>query len=120
MKENDITKSIIGCALRVINTLGTGFLEKVYENAMVVELKKSGLAVDQQKKLAVYYEGEVVGEYSVDLLVERLVLVELKVSREFDENHFAQLMNYLKASNKRLGLLLNFGTPRLGIKRFIL
>jgi GxxExxY protein len=101
----------------VLHALGTGFLEKVYENALVYELRKSGLAVSQQHPMAVRYDGIVVGEYTVDLLVEHIVLIELKVAKAIDEIHLAQCLNHLKATGLHLCLLLNFGTPRLEIKR---
>jgi GxxExxY protein len=113
---NLLSKRIVGCALTVLHTLGTGFLERVYENALAHELRKSGLAVSQQHPMVVRYDGIVVGEYTVDLLVERIVLVELKAVKAIDEIHRAQCLNYLKAT----GLLLNFSTPRLEIKRVVL
>jgi GxxExxY protein len=117
---NLLSNRIIGCALTVLHALGTGFLEKVYENALVHELRKSGLAVSQQHPMVVRYDGIVVGEYSVDLLVEHIVLVELKVARAIDDIHRAQCLNYLKATGLHLCLLLNFGKPRLEIKRIVL
>ena len=117
---NLLSKRIIGCALTVLHALGTGFLEKVYENALVHELCKSGLAVSQQHPMVVRYDGIVVGEYTVDLLVEHSVLVELKVAKAIDDIHLAQCLNYLKATGLHLCLLLNFGKPRLEIKRIVL
>jgi GxxExxY protein len=117
---NLLSKRIIGCALTVLHTLGSGFLEKVYENALVHELRKSGLAVSQQHPAVVRYDGIVVGEYTVDLLVERIVLVELKAVKAIDEIHRAQCLNYLKATGLHLCLLLNFGRPRLEIKRIVM
>lgn len=114
---NKITEAIIGAAMKVSNTLGVGFLEKVYENALVVELKKAGLKIQQQRTIKVVYEGVVVGNYVADLIVDGAVLVELKVAKTIDEVHQAQLLNYLKATGLKIGLLLNFGTSRLGIKR---
>ncbi len=99
--------------------MGCGFLEKVYENALAHELAKLGLGVAQQAPLAVYYDGRVVGSYVADLVVEDCILVELKAVQRFDDLHFAQCINYLKASGLRVCLLLNFGTPRLGIKRLV-
>ena len=119
-RANLLSNQIIGCSLTVLHTLGIGFLEKVYENALVYELRKGGLAVSQQHPLKVRYDGMVVGEYFVDLLVERVVLVELKVAQAIDEIHRAQCLNYLKASGLYLCLLLNFGRPRLEIKRIVL
>jgi GxxExxY protein len=119
-RVNRLSNRIIGCALTVLRALGTGFLEKVYENALVHELRKSGLTVLQQHPTVVLYDGIVVGDYAVDLLVEDIVLVELKVARAIDEIHLAQCLNYLKASGLHLCLLLNFGKPRLEIKRVVL
>ena len=117
---NPLSRRIIGCALTVLHTLGTGFLEKVYENALLHELRKAGLAVSQQHPALVQYDGIVVGQYAVDLLVEHTVLVELKVAKAIDEIHRAQCLNYLKATGLHLCLLLNFGRPRLEIKRIVL
>ena len=114
---NDLSRQVIGCAFTVLNALGAGFLEKVYENALTLELRKAGLAVEQQHGLTVLYGGTVVGEYLVDLLIEQALLVELKAVKALDQAHHAQCINYLKASGLRLGLLLNFGTPRLEIRR---
>ena len=114
---NDLSRRVIGCAFTVLNTLGAGFLEKVYENALAQELRVTGLAVAQQRGLTVTYQGAVVGEYFVDLLVEDALLVELKAVKTLDEAHRAQCINYLKASGLHLCLLLNFGKPRLEIKR---
>ena len=99
--------------------MGSGFLEKVYENALVHELQKEGLKVAQQHSIQVVYDGIVVGDYVADLLVEELVLVELKAVKELDEVHLAQCLNYLKASGLRICLLLNFGKPKVEIKRII-
>ncbi|MEJ0015074.1 MAG: GxxExxY protein [Acetobacteraceae bacterium] len=104
----------------MLHALGTGFLEKVYENALVHELRKSGLVVSQQHPVVVRYDGIVVGDYTVDLFVEHSVRVELKATRAIDEIHRAQCLNYLKATGLHLCLLLNFGKPRLEIKRIVM
>ena len=117
VRTNEVSGRIIGCAFRVQNTLGVGFLEKVYENALAYEMREAGLSVAQQKSVAVYYNGVVVGEYVADLVVEETVVVELKASRTLDPAHTAQCINYLKATGLRLCLLLNFGRPRLEIHR---
>ena len=118
---NETTERIIGCAYTVQNVLGVGFLEKVYENALAHELRKAGdLRVEQQKPLRVVYDGIVVGEYAADLVVGDSVIVELKAAKAIDEIHEAQMLNYLKATGVKVGLILNFGTPTLGIKRMIL
>jgi GxxExxY protein len=114
---NELSGRVIGCAFNVSNTLGAGFLEKVYENALAHELRKAGLDVVQQRGLTVTYDGIVVGQYFVDLMVEQALLVELKIASTGDEGHRAQCLNYLKASDLRLCLLLNFGKSRLEIKR---
>ena len=118
-KLNLLTEKIIGCAYTVSNTLGIVFLEKVYENALVVELRKNDLNFVQQSPIQVTYKGIIVGDYVADLLVEDAVLVELKAVKALDENHLAQCMNYLKSSNFRVCLLINFGTKRIQIKRII-
>jgi GxxExxY protein len=119
-KECDrLTEAIIGAAYRVHNALGIGFLEKVYENALALELRRGGTLVEQQASALVHYEGAVVGEYFADLLVSRLVIVELKAVKAFDEIHMAQCLNYLKATGITVCLLLNFGAPKLEIKRIV-
>lgn len=109
MLHEDITEKIIGSFYKVYNTLGYGFLEKVYENAMAIELRKSGLKVVQQENIKVFYESTEVGDYYADLLVDDLVIVELKAAKSICEEHEAQLVNYLKATTIEVGLLLNFG-----------
>ena len=116
---NAISEKVIGCAYAVANTLGSGFLEKVYENALAHELHKAGLHVAQQHAMTVCYDGVSVGEYYADLLVEQEVVVELKACKALDELHMAQCLNYLKATGLHLCLLLNFGTPRIQIKRIV-
>lgn len=113
------TENIIGCAFRVANTLGCGFLEKVYENALAFELRKSGMTVDQQRAIQVLYEGHVVGDYFADLVVDRRVILELKAVKALDDIHLAQCYNYLKATGMPLCLLINFGAPKIEIKRVI-
>ena len=115
-KHADLTEKIIGVFYKVYNTLGYGFSEKVYENALAIELRKLGLKVEQQARIVVYYEGEVVGEYQADLVVNGAVIVELKAARQLADEHEAQLLNYLKATPIEVGLLLNFG-PKAEIKR---
>lgn len=116
---NSITEKIIGAAYTVSNTLGSGFLEKVYENAMFLELSKCGFSVIKQLSLPVFYDNQIVGEYFADLIVEEEVIVEIKAVKELNEIHQAQLMNYLTACDKRCGLLINFGKPRVEIKRIL-
>ena len=112
-----LTEKIIGCAYRV--SLGSGFLEKVYENAMAIELNNAKLDVAQQKSINVLYDGKIVGEYIADLLVENSVLVELKATRALDDIHMAQCLNYLKATGLKVCLLINFGKPRIEVKRIV-
>ena len=116
---NDLSRRVIGCAFTVLNTLGAGFLEKVYENALAQDLRDSGLVVEQQYSVKVHYHGAVVGEYSTELLVEGVLLVELKTVKELADVHRVQCIDYLKATGMPLCLLLNFGRPRLEIKRVV-
>lgn len=110
LKHRDLTEKILQAFFKkVYARLGYGFLEKVYENAMAIELRKMGLQVEQQHKILVYYDGEIVGEYFADLLVEGKVIVELKAAQAVAKEHEAQLLNYLRATPYEVGLLLNFG-----------
>jgi GxxExxY protein len=119
VNADKITETTIGCAFRVANSLGCGFLEKVYENALVHELRKAGLHIEQQKGIDVRYDGVIVGSYFADLLIEGIVLVELKAVKGLDEVHLAQCLNYLKASDLKICLLFNFATPKLDIRRVV-
>jgi len=112
----DLTEVILKAFYTVYNTLGYGFLEKVYENALLLELRRRGLRVHQQVPIKVYYAGQVVGEYFADLLVEDKVIVELKAAEALSPAHEAQLLNYLKATGISVGLVLNFG-PRPEFRR---
>jgi GxxExxY protein len=112
-------EKVIGCAYRVSNRLGVGFLEKVYENALTIELRKSGLSVAQQLPVRIFYDGIVVGEYIADLIVEQLLLIELKAVRALDDVHMAQCLNYLKATGLAVCLLMNFAKPRVEVKRIV-
>ena len=116
MKEEALTKTIIGCAFKVHNVLGAGFAEKVYENALQIELAKQGLEVKQQEPIKVCYEGQVVGSYYADLLVGNRVVVEIKAVQELVKAHEVQLVNYLVATGIDIGLLLTFGLS-VGVKR---
>jgi len=117
MKHADITHSILGSAFDVLNELGSGFLEKVYENALCFDLRSKGLSVQQQTPVEVLYRSEPVGHYVADLLIEEVVLIELKAVKSLLPEHEAQTINYLKALNLPVGLLLNFGKPSLEYKR---
>jgi GxxExxY protein len=108
-KQADVTDQVLKAFFKVYNTLGYGFAERVYENALAIELKKSGLQVEKQKDMTVYYEGELVGDYVADIVVNGIVMLELKAVRTLTEDHEAQLLNYLKATPVEVGLLLNFG-----------
>jgi GxxExxY protein len=116
MRDDDLTQEIIGCAYKVHNALGAGFLERVYENALRIELEKLGLRVKQQEPINVTYEGQVVGEYYADLWVDERVLIEVKAVQALVKQHEVQLVNYLSATRIESGLLLNFG-PSVQVKR---
>jgi GxxExxY protein len=120
MTESDLdglTKRIIGCAYKVSNTLGIGFVEKVYENALVHVLRRDGLRVEQQYPINVMFDGILVGEFFADLLVENCVPVELKAVSDLTPEHLAQALNYLRATGLATCLLINFGKPRIQIRR---
>ena len=116
--HKEITDKILRAFYTVYSELGFGFLEKVYENAMLIELRKIGLACTKQQSIRVHYEGCVVGDYFADIIVENIIILELKTSEEVAEEHELQLVNYLKATEKEIGLLLNFG-KKPGFKRKI-
>jgi GxxExxY protein len=116
MKHADLTERIIAAFYQVHNTLGWGFLEKVYHNALLHELGKRGLAVETKKRFDVFYDGVLVGEYFADIVVEGLVILELKSAEQLATAHESQLLNYLKASGVSVGLLLNFG-PKPQLRR---
>ena len=109
MKYSKLTEKIIKAAYTVHNVMGFGFLEKVYQNALMIELRKTGLSILSEEPITVYYENEIVGEYVADIVVEGKVILELKAVKELTEIHEVQLVNYLKATGIEVGLLLNFG-----------
>ena len=118
MEHEDLTHKIIGCAYTVYKKLGFGFLEIIYRKAMVIELTRAGLKVEEEKPLEVHYdEGEVLGKFSADLFVENIVVVELKSVQHTVKDHEVQLVNYLNALIKDIGLLINFGPTGVEIKR---
>ena len=119
LDTDSITEAILGCAFRIQNSLGVGFLEKVYENALAHELRKAGYTVEQQYPIQVWYDEVQVGEYVADLLIDHQVIIELKVVRSLDSIHMAQCYNYLKATGKKVCLLVNFGKSRLEYKRIL-
>jgi GxxExxY protein len=120
MEINDVTYAINGAVFEINKILGPGFLEKVYENALVFELEKRGVKAESQVLIEIFYKRKVVGEYVADLLVEEKVIVELKAVEALDKIHEAQLLNYLKATGIGVGMLVNFKHPRTEIKRMVL
>ncbi|MCX7006168.1 MAG: GxxExxY protein [Kiritimatiellaeota bacterium] len=108
-KLKELTETVIGAAFKVHNTLGVGFLEKVYENALCLELRNSGFHVEQQRAIQVRYAGEIVGDYVADVVVNDVLIVEIKAVSSLDKAHEVQLVNYLKATGIEVGLLINFG-----------
>ena len=119
MDINDITYAINGAVFEVNRVLGPGFLEKVYENALLIELRSRGLKAESRVPIKVLYKEDVVGEYIADILVEESVIVELKTVESLEKIHEAQLLNYLRATGIRLGLLVNFKHPKAEIKRLV-
>jgi len=115
-----ITDKIIKCAIEVHKTLGPGFLENIYESALIYEMKQQGLKAENQKVISIFYKGIVIGEHRLDLLVENEVIVENKTVKEFNDIHKAQILSYLRATGKRIGLLINFAKTKIDIKRIIL
>jgi len=120
MDLNDITYKVNGAVFEVNRLLGPGFLEKVYENALLIELRERGFKAESQVPIRVSYKGEEVGEYFADIIVENELILELKAVQSLEKIHEAQLLNYLKATGKKLGLLINFTHPKAVIKRFVL
>lgn len=117
MKHEELTQKIIGCAMTVHRTLGPGFLESVYQNALAHELRKCGFGVECEKKIKVNYDSVVVGDFSADMLIDGTVLIENKAVQALAPAHEVQLVNYLTATGIDVGLLLNFGSPRMEFKR---
>ena len=120
MDINELTYQINGAIFEINRELGAGFLEKVYENALLIELRFRGLKAENQVPIDVKYRGTVVGEYYADIVVENQVIVEIKAAESLQKAHEAQLLNYLKATGFKIGLLVNFTFPKAQIKRFIL
>jgi len=114
-----ISELVLGCAQNVSRELGAGFLEKVYEKALCVELRQAGIPFQCQQPFKVCYKGEDIGNYTADIIVDNKLLIELKALSNFSREHEAQVMNYLKASGLSVGLLLNFGVTKLGIRRVV-
>ena len=118
-EHKEVSEAIIGASFEVYNTLGYGFLEKVYQKALQVELIAKGHIVDIEPALEVKYKGKIIGKYVADLLVDKSVIVELKVSRQYNRQDEAQLLNELKASDISVGLLINFGRSKVEFKRLV-
>jgi GxxExxY protein len=119
MEYKDVTETVIGCAYNVYNKMGFGFLESVYEKCLLIELRKAGLDMESQKPITVYYENEIVGEFVADIIINDTIILELKSVRRIIKAHEVQLVNYLVATGKSVGLILNFGERKVEIKRKI-
>jgi len=117
MEHKEITEKIIGCAYKVYNQMGSGFLESVYEKCMMIKLKSLGLDAEAQKPIKVYYDDVIVGEFMADIIVNGSIILELKAIRKINKIHEVQLVNYLVATGQSLGLLLNFGDEKVEVKR---
>lgn len=117
MKHEALTNQIIGCIVKVHRTLGPGFVEVIYRRALVIEMRRCGLQVEVEKEVAVYYEGELVGTHRLDLVVNSVAVLELKVASDFAAAHYEQLRSYLRASGIEVGLLVNFGKERSDFRR---
>jgi len=116
----DLSYRIVGLAIEVHNKLGPGFLEKVYENAMMVLFQRDGVSAKQQASVKVYFEGQEVGDYYADIIVENKIILELKTAEQITEVHKAQILNYLRATGLKLGMILNFAKPGLEYARVVL
>tara|TARA_B100000315_G_C14342614_1_gene480297 strand:+ start:171 stop:548 length:378 start_codon:yes stop_codon:yes gene_type:complete len=119
MENKELTEKIIGCAYRVYNKMGFGFLESVHEKCLLMKLSKLGLKAEAQKSITVTYEDEIVGEFAADIVVENTIILELKSVRRIVRAHEVQLVNYVVATGKPVGLILNFGERKVGVKRKI-
>ena len=117
MQHEDLSRRVIGCAYTVYNALGPGFLESVYQNALLLELAEEGINAESQVQLDVEYRGKVVGHFFADIMVEGVLILELKAIEQLHKAHEAQLVNYLVATGRDVGLLINFGPERVDVKR---
>lgn len=117
MKHEEITKRIIGCAMRVHSILGNGFQEVIYQRALAIEMQQEGLSFEREKEMNIYYHGQIIGTRRVDFFVERTIMVELKALVKLEDVHFAQARNYLETYKIEVGLLINFGARSLEFKR---
>ena len=115
----ELSYKIVGCAMEVHTKLGYGFLEKVYENALIIELKNKNINIKKQVPIKVKYKGEIVGDYIADILVEDKIIIEIKTSEVISDAYRAQIINYVKATDIKLGILINFGSEKLEYERFI-
>jgi len=113
----ELTEKVIACSYRVYNKMGAGFLESVYEKCLVIELRKAGLLVETQKAIQVYYDNELVGDFIADMIINDTIILELKAIKQIAKAHEVQLVNYLVATGKSVGLLINFGEEKVEIKR---
>ena len=120
MKEEELTYKIRGCVYEVSRELGAGFLEQVYKNALLLELSTVGLKYESEQKIPVQYKGTEIGHYAADIIVEEKVILELKAQKQLTKAHEAQVLNYLKATGIKIGLLINFTHPKAEVKRYIL
>ena len=119
MEHRELTEKIIGCAFKVFNKMGFGYLESVYEKCMMIELRKAGLRAENQKPITVFYDEEMVGDFVADIFVEDEIIVELKSVLNVSKKHEAQLVNYLVSTKKDVGLLINFAEEEVQVKRKI-
>jgi GxxExxY protein len=117
--HKDLSYKIVGLAMEVHRTLGSGFLEKVYENALMVLFNREGIKAEQQKPIRVYFEGENVGDYFADILIEDKIILEIKIAERISRIHEVQILHYLKATGLRLGIIINFGKKKLESQRFV-
>lgn len=117
MQYEELTHKIIGCAYKVFNELGFGFLESIYKKAMIIELVKNNLKVEAEKPLKVYYDNQIIGDFYIDLYIEDKIIVELKSIETVVKQHEVQLVNYLQGLQKDIGLLINFGASGVEVKR---
>jgi GxxExxY protein len=119
MEFEELSEKIIGCAFTVYNKMGSGYLESVYERCILIELKKAGLQTETQKPIQVFYDDQIVGDFIADMIIEDCIIVELKVVRQLLKIYEVQLVNYLVSTGKDIGLLINFGSEKVQIKRKI-
>ena len=117
--EKELSYQIIGCAMEVYNTLGYGFLEKIYENALMVSFAENNIKAESQKPISVLYHKKIIGDYFADIIIENKIILELKTIEKIRQEHKAQLLNYLKATHIELGFLLNFAKEKLEYERFV-